>query len=160
MRHDFSVRRFSVSSLCLLVARPPCVYKKSLAVMNHLSFLSFSPTFFFSASLSFHGQGRKFPVGLAEPRSPGGAVRAVMDGVLITASSTLERPWGGGRNPSRSILTQHARAVRLNELHRAHPAPNKALRSSFFETYANCGSLITTKCSGASKEKYACGETG
>lgn len=63
--------------------------------MNHLSFLSFSPTFFFSASLSFHGQGRKFPVGLAEPRSPGGAVRGVMDGVLITASSTLERPRGG-----------------------------------------------------------------
>lgn len=115
--------RLSVSSLCVSSSPPSPLRLPKKSGRDESPLLSFILPSIFLFRIPFFSRARtEIPRRSSRAGSPGGAVRAVMDGVLITASSTLERP-RGGRNPSRSILTQHARAVGLNEVRRAPTPP-------------------------------------
>ncbi len=113
--------RLSVSSLCVSSSPPSPLRLPKKSGRDESPLLSFILPSIFLFRIPFFSRARtEIPRRSSRAWSPGGAVRAVMDGVLITVSSTLERPRGGGGGEEPQQI--HPHTVGLNEVRRA-PAP-------------------------------------
>lgn len=122
--------------------------------MNRLSSLSFSPSFFFFPftlpdcfpPFSARGSDGNSPRLFSGSRSPDEAVSSVMDDVLITVSSTLDR-WRRGEEENRETLRDLWPPVYQEN----PPPPPLQCFSPIYLSDTNRVLFIASKCLGTSK---------